>query len=111
MRGHIHKRQHERKDGRTSVSYYAVIFRGHDAVTGKKQYDWERGFKTKREAETALVERLAALGAGTYVAPADTTVERACTPVSTRATFHHSHDTEAGRTRPSAPRRSRTCTE
>lgn len=75
MRGHIHKRQHKRRDGRISTLYYAVLFRGLDPATGKKQYDWGRGFKTKREAETALVERLAALGAGTYVAPANTTVE------------------------------------
>ncbi len=75
MRGHIHKREHKRRDGRKTTLYYAVVFRGVDPADGKKRYDWGRGFKTKREAETALVERLAALGASTYVAPASTTVE------------------------------------
>ena len=57
MRGYIHKRVHERKDGRTSILYYAVVETTRPGVT-KRSQDWGRGHRTKREAEYDLARRL-----------------------------------------------------
>lgn len=57
------------RNGRKSRLYYAVVYRGLDPVTQKKSYDWGRGYRTRREAESVLNERLAALGSGTYIRP------------------------------------------
>ncbi|MDP1820624.1 MAG: tyrosine-type recombinase/integrase [Acidimicrobiales bacterium] len=69
MRGHVRLRETTLRNGKKSRLYYAVVYRGADPVTQKKTYDWGRGYRTRREAEAVLNERLAALGSGTYIRP------------------------------------------
>jgi integrase len=60
IEGHIHKRVHQRKDGRESVLWYVVVdvSRGPE---GRRRQRWHGGFRTRREAQVArrtLVDRL-----------------------------------------------------
>ena len=57
MRGSIHKRIHYRKNGKTSVLYYAVVETTRPGTT-KRTQDWGRGHRTKVEAEADLLRRL-----------------------------------------------------
>ena len=65
MRGHVRKRVHPKKNGDNSVLYYAVV--EMPRINGKRRSDWGRGFRRKKDAETALNEKLAQLGAGQLV--------------------------------------------
>ena len=65
MRGSIVKR------GKT---YSLVLELDRHPVTGKRRQQWVGGFRTKRDAEKELVERVAAATAGTYVEPTKQTV-------------------------------------
>lgn len=55
-----------RKEGST---WYYVAELGNDPVTGKRKRKKQRGFKTKREAEAALVQVEAEVIHGTYIEP------------------------------------------
>lgn len=73
MQGHIRKRTHRTKDGRTTVNWYVVVDlpRGPD---GKRRQKWHGGFRTRKEAEAARIEILHAMNTGTYVEPTTTTL-------------------------------------
>jgi integrase len=64
MRGSIVKR---------GVGYCYVLYLGRDA-TGRKRQKWVGGFRTKREAEMAMVEALGRLNSGQFVDPGRLTV-------------------------------------
>ncbi|GLX68322.1 tyrosine-type recombinase/integrase [Paenibacillus glycanilyticus] len=53
-----------KKDGN---SWYFVLDLGKDQLTGKRIQKKKRGFKTKKEAQAALVETLNELNKGTYI--------------------------------------------
>lgn len=55
-----------KKEGNT---WYFVIDLGKDLLTGKRIQKKKRGFKTKKEANTALAETLNEVNKGTYVEP------------------------------------------
>ena len=65
MRGSVVKRG----DG-----YSVVVELDRDPMTGKRRQKWHSGYRTKRDAERALGEVVAALHAGTYVEPSKQTV-------------------------------------
>jgi integrase len=46
-----------------------VIELDRDPITGKRRQKWHSGYRTRREAERARIQLLAALDAGTYVEP------------------------------------------
>lgn len=69
MPGHVHKRTHQTKSGKESVLYYAVV--ELPQIGGKRKQDWGTGFRRKKDAETALVEKLARINAGEVVARGD----------------------------------------
>ena len=73
MLGHIRKRTHRTKDGRTTVNWYVVVDlpRGPD---GKRRQKWHGGFRTRKKAEAARIEILRAMNTGTYVEPTTTTL-------------------------------------
>lgn len=49
--------------------WYVVLYTGYDA-NGRRKAKWFSGYRTKREAQAALVEKLHELQSGTYVEPA-----------------------------------------
>jgi len=57
VNGFVYKRAHKRKDGKTSILYYAVIEVTPAGQTRRKQ-DWGKGYMTRHEAERALRERV-----------------------------------------------------
>jgi integrase len=65
MRGHVHKRVHKKKNGDDSVLYYAVV--ELPRADGKRRSDWGEGFRRKKDADSALNEKLALLGVGQLV--------------------------------------------
>ena len=64
MKGHVRRR---------GAGYVYVVELDRD-VDGKRRQRWRSGFRTKREAESALTDALAALKAGEDVAPDKLTV-------------------------------------
>lgn len=64
MKGHVAKKGNK---------WYAVVFLGFDE-RGKRRYKWFSGYRTKREAQSALVQILAELERGTFVEPTKDTV-------------------------------------
>lgn len=64
MKGHVRRR---------GAGYVYVVELDRDA-DGKRRQRWRSGFRTKREAESALTDALAALKAGEDVAPDKLTV-------------------------------------
>lgn len=72
MQGHIRKRVHKTKDGRTTVNWYVVVELDRDAE-GKRRQRWHGGYRTRKEAETARVEILHTINTGSYVEPTSTT--------------------------------------
>lgn len=98
MRGHVHKREHVKKNGEKSTLYYAVV--EMPRVGGKRRSDWGAGFQRKKDAEHALVDKLQRLRTGSLIRPADLTV-REClvrwlesqdgaVKASTLASYRHS---------------------
>lgn len=67
MRGHIHKRERQGKNGKT-VRWYVVVDIGRDDK-GKRKQKWHGGFRTRREAERAMAEIVESLENDRYVAP------------------------------------------
>lgn len=68
MRGHIHKRQWKGRGGKQQTLWYVVVDVGQ-AEDGKRQQKWHGGFKTRRDAESALAELVQSLEKQTYIAP------------------------------------------
>jgi integrase len=60
MRGSVVKRGN---------SYSVVVELDRDPITGKRQQKWHSGYRTKKDAERALTELLAAKDKGTYLEP------------------------------------------
>ena len=52
-----------------------VVVEDRDAETGRRKRRWHSGYRTKRDAQVACSELLAALHRGDYVAPNRQTVE------------------------------------
>lgn len=74
MQGHIRKRVHKTKDGRTTVNWYVVVEVDRD-TNGKRRQKWHGGYRTRKEAETARVEILHTMNTGSYVEPTKTTLQ------------------------------------
>ena len=55
-------------------SYSVVIERDRDPLTGKRRREWHSGYATKREAEAARVDKLAAVQRGEHVEPSKLTL-------------------------------------
>ena len=73
MQGHIRKRTHRTKDGRTTVNWYVVIELERDA-DGKRRQKWYGSYRTRKEAEAARIEILHEINTGTFVEPTKTTL-------------------------------------
>jgi len=74
MRGHV---------ARKGDRYYAVVYEGTDAATGKQRHRWYLGGETRKEAERALGDLVKRIHDGDYRAPqritlGDYLVERCC---------------------------------
>ena len=54
---------------RKGNAWYAVTELSRDASTGRRRKKWHSGFRTRREAETALVDILSRMQQGLYVGP------------------------------------------
>lgn len=54
---------------RRGNGYSVVVERDRDPITGKRRQKWHSGYPTKRAAERALAEMVAALNAGTFIEP------------------------------------------
>ena len=74
MQGHIHKRNHTTKTGKTSTRWYVVFDSGRDA-SGKRKQKWHGGFITRKEAEVARAKLIADVHDGAYVEPTKLTFE------------------------------------
>ena len=74
MRGHIHKRQHTKKNGDVSTLYYPVV--ELPPVNGKRRSDWGSGFRRKKDAEAELTRKLGLAGSAGYVGQDTITVEQ-----------------------------------
>lgn len=72
MRGHIRKRVHVAKSGKTSTLYYAVVEVPGDP--SRRRQDWGAGFRTKKAAEGELVRKIAAVTGNCYVARSQLTL-------------------------------------
>ncbi|MBA4543961.1 MULTISPECIES: site-specific integrase [Thermoactinomyces] len=66
MKGHVRKR---------GSKWCFVLDIGQDPQTGKRKQKWFSGFKTKKEAEKALIQKIHELEQGTFVEPAKTTLK------------------------------------
>ena len=69
MRGHVGKRE-----GKRGVSWYYMVDIGRDKATGKRNQEMKRGFRTKKEAESAMRKVISAFEDGTYVPPSRKTL-------------------------------------
>lgn len=65
MRGSVVKR---------GTGYSVVVELERDPVTGKRRQKWHSGYPTKRAAERALADLVAALHGGTYIEPTKQTL-------------------------------------
>ena len=71
MRGHIDK-----YEGKRGTSWYYIVDVGRDEATGKRKQKHKRGFRTRKEAESAMREVISTLEDGTYVSPSRKTLGR-----------------------------------
>ena len=69
MRGHVGKRE-----GKRRTSWYYTVDLGRDEATGKRNQKQKRGFRTRKEAESAMRKLIGALEEGTYVPPSRMTL-------------------------------------
>ena len=69
MRGHVDKRE-----GKRGTSWYYIVDVGRDEATGKRNQKMKRGFRTRKEAESAMRKVISALEDGTYVLPSRKTL-------------------------------------
>lgn len=74
MQGHIHKRMHTSKSGKTSTSWYVVFDVGRNQ-SGKRKQKWHGGYKTRKEAEVARAKLVVDVHDGSYIEPSKLTVE------------------------------------
>jgi hypothetical protein len=88
MRGSVVKRG----DG-----YTVVVELDRDPITGKRRQKWHSGYRTKRDAERALTELLAARDKGAYLEPTKQTLSDftrewlAAIKPTIRPSTHHSY--------------------
>ena len=68
MQGHIHKRTHVCKDGRTSVLWYVVVDLPR-AADGRRRQKWHGGLRTRKAAEAVRARLVHELSTGFYVEP------------------------------------------
>lgn len=61
MQGHVRKR---------GKKWCFVLDVGRDPATGKRKQKWFSGYKTKKEAQRAMAEKLAEVNRGDYIEPA-----------------------------------------
>jgi len=61
MKGHVRKR---------GTKWCFVLDVGRDPETGQRKQKWFSGFKTKKEAERAMAEKIAEINRGEYIEPA-----------------------------------------
>jgi integrase len=66
MKGHVRKR---------GSKWCFVLDIGTDPTTGKRKQKWFSGFKTKKEAEKAMIDKMHELEQGMYVEPSKTTIK------------------------------------
>jgi len=66
LKGHIRKR---------GSKWCFVLDIGRDPETGKRRQKWFSGFATKKEAQRAMVEKIAELNRGEYIEPTKITVK------------------------------------
>ena len=66
MKGHVRKRGNK---------WCFVLDIGQDPGTGKRRQKWFSGYRTKREAERAMAEKLSEIARGDFVEPQELTVE------------------------------------
>ena len=69
MRGHVDKRK-----GKRRTSWYYIVDLGRDEVTGKRKQEMKRGFRTRREAESAMRKVISSIEDGTYAQPSRKTL-------------------------------------
>jgi len=67
MRGHIRKR---------GTKWAVVVEIGREPITQKRQQKWHSGYRTRKEAEAALVEIVGRVNRGDYVEPSSQTLTR-----------------------------------
>jgi len=77
--------------------YTVVVELDRDPVTGKRRQKWHSGYRTKRDAERALIELTASVHGGTYVEPSRQTLADyltdwlAAIEPTVRPATHHSY--------------------
>lgn len=74
MQGHIRKRTHKTKDGRTTINWYVVIELERDA-DGRRRQKWYGSYRTRKDAEAARIEILHEINTGTFVEPTKVTLQ------------------------------------
>ena len=70
MKGHIHKRVHSLADGRTRTTWYAVVD-ANRRDDGRRRQKWHGGFRTRKDAESALAKVLGEVVSGRYIEPSN----------------------------------------
>ncbi len=73
MRGHVRKRTHTTKAGKTTTAWYVVVDlpRGQD---GRRRQKWLGGFRTRREAEAAQARFIHDLTSGDFIEESNLTL-------------------------------------
>ena len=69
MQGHIHKRVHTCKNGRTTTHWNVVVDVARSADGRRRRQKWHGGFRTRREVEVVRARLVSNMHAGTYVMP------------------------------------------
>jgi len=75
MQGHIRKRVHTTKDGRTTTNWYVVVELPR-SEEGKRRQKWHGGFATRREAEATRARLIHELNTGSYIEPHAVTLSK-----------------------------------
>lgn len=73
MHGHIRKRTHRSKSGKTTTRWYVVVDLGR-GLNGKRRQKWHGGYATVGDAEQARAEIVASVYDRTYVEATKVTV-------------------------------------
>lgn len=72
MRGHVHKRTRDAKNGKATTLWYAIV--DVPTMDGRRRQDWGRGFRTRKEADAELARKVTAIGGDHYVSRSTATV-------------------------------------
>ncbi len=73
MWGHVRKRTHRTKAGKTTTGWYVVVDIGR-SLEGKRRQKWHGGYASRAEAERARAGIVSGLHDGSYVEPTGLTV-------------------------------------